>query len=205
MTATTATWAIPYATGTDRLCDAASITESMARRVDDIMFAFDADVTFLHDIPAARISWTSPSSLQQAQTGGCTSPIGILYNTADYDTDNMVNLSVDTTIITYRRPGYFSFGGSNQYSVPPLTNNQSMNMNVFSLVPVSAVCGQSGRDNGTDFAAQSCSALNFIAAPRPVGSEIEIDTELCRGGTTGAGVCLIVQYSNMYAHWIREV
>ena len=203
MTATTATWAIPYAQSTDRLCDGHDITRSMALRVDAIMAAFDVDVEFLGNIPACRLQFSNAAT--QAQTGGATSPFGLFFDTVDYDTDGMTNLSVDSSTITYRRAGYYTFGGSSTFTIPPQTSGSQYKMSIFSTVPVNAVNGQTSRDS-SDTAELSSSAMNQVAVSNLiVGQEAEVDMELSRSAPTGAGLVAISTYTNMYAHWVADL
>jgi hypothetical protein len=203
MTAATATWAIPYATGTDPLCDGAEITQAMAERVDAILGAFDDDLEFLHNIPAARVELSVAAT--QAETAGCTSPFGVFWDTVDYDTANMVNLAVDRAIITMTRAGYFGFGGSAQFLIPPATSGDVYSMSIFSTVPVNAVNGNAARDSSNN-AELSSSGLNQVnAANLILGAEAELDMEICRFGTTGSSDATIIESSHMYAHWYADL
>jgi len=202
MTATT-TWAIPYAISTDRLCDGDDITASMALRVDAIMTAFDADLDFLGSQPAVRLQFNITTT--QTQVGGTNSPFGFPFDTVDYDTNNMSNISVDPTTITYRRAGYYAFGGSATFQIPTPTSGAQYASKIFSTVAVNSVCGQSTRDS-SDNAEVSCSALNRVPVDRTVpGAEAEIDNEVERTGPVGGGPLTVFTYTNMYAHWIADL
>lgn len=98
MTATTATWGIPYATSTDRPCDGATITESMAEAVDLILHRFDLDLAALVTIPYASLSagvdFTTPPS---TVTGAFA--VTAVFDRALADTANLSNLSQNPSVI----------------------------------------------------------------------------------------------------------
>lgn len=200
MTLATSTWAIPYATDTDRLCDGAAITQSMAERVDDVLAAFDTDLAFLQNVPSAGLQVSV--TFTQVETGGCTSPYGIRFDTVNYDTDNMANLPVDPSIITYRRVGYYQIGGVVTFFEPPSTAGQRYTATLFSTRPTGSPLDQMERDQ-LETMLKTTGGLNFndtIGA----GSEGEIDIELCRFGTTNGSPVTIAPPSMMWARWIRE-
>jgi hypothetical protein len=202
MTATTATWAIPYATGTDRLCDGADITAQMALRVDAILENFAEDILFLSNIPCAAVR--ASTTIAMVTIGGSTSPHGVPWNTVDYDTDNMVNLPADATVITYQRPGYFIYGGAINFFEQPLTAGQKYNAIVFSTSPATAANGQQERDNG-DAMLKTMAALNRFPGLVANGGEGEIDMELSRSPTSNGSPAIVAFPSYMYARWYGEL
>ena len=202
MTATTATWAIPYATGTDRLCDGADITAQMALRVDAILEQFAEDIQFLANIPCAAARVTTTVTV--ATIGGSTSPHGVPWAQVDYDTDNMVNLPVDPTIITYQRPGYFIYGGAINFFEPPLTAGQKYNAIIFSTSAATAANGQQERDNG-DAMLKTMGALNRFPGVDVNGGEGEIDMELSRSPTSNGSPATVAFPTYMYARWYGEL
>lgn len=109
MTATTATWAIPYAQSTDPLCDGWEITKAMADRVDDILAEFDVDLAATEVIPIAR---ASQLDLQAAGT------VGVQFTAADFDTANLVNLAEPTKPITITKDTIWMVGGYHLWDAP---------------------------------------------------------------------------------------
>ena len=205
MTATTPTWAIPYATGTDRLCDGADITAQMALRVDAILEAFALDIAFLANIPCAGVQASNTISIPTV--GGSTSPHGVPWDTVNYDTDNMVNLPVDPTIITYQRSGYFIYGGAISFTEQPTTAGEKYNAIVFSTSPASAANGQQERNAGnTNAMIKTMGALNSFPGAVANGGEGEIDMELSRSPTTNGSPAIVgFPGSSMYARWFGDL
>lgn len=100
MSATTATWAIPYPESPDRFCDGYLFTQRMAERVDEIMNVFDVDLLRVQVIPLARVSVNAPELL--VFNGVFIQPIR--YDTVDFDTAGLANLSLDlSTLLTVNR------------------------------------------------------------------------------------------------------
>jgi hypothetical protein len=202
VTATTPTWAIPYATGTDRLCDGADITAQMALRVDAILQNFADDIAFLANIPCAGVELAA--NVNVPTVGGSTSPVGVPWDLVNYDTDNMVNLPVDPAIITYQRPGYFIYGGGVNFFEPPSTVGQKYTAIIFSTSPATAANGQEERDNGTTML-KSMGALNSFPGKVINLGEGEIDMELSRSPTSNGSPATVEIPSFMYARWYGEL
>lgn len=198
MTATTATWAIPYATGTDRLCDGDDITQSMAERMDAILTAFDADITFLNNIPTAQVEMTG-AAFTNYVAGFGPSP-GVPWNTVVYDTDNMVDLPVDPTVITYQRPGYFVLGGGIQW-FQASSAGARYQATVFSTFPVLAALQQMQRDGG---ATMDKSMIGYNSYTDLVPGNGEIDMELVHAGVSSTDPFSVAAGSYMFARWYGE-
>lgn len=202
MTATTATWAIPYATGTDPLCNGATITESMAERVDAVLEAFALDLVFLGNIPAAAVQVSNTSNISVPTVGGLTA--GVPWDTVNYDTASMVNLPVDPTVITYQRTGYYIYGGGIDFAEAPFTAGQKYTMNVFSTSAATAPNGQMERDNGVAMI-KTTAALNRWQGVVINGGDGEIDMELGRSPTTNGSPATVAPPSYMYARWYGDL
>jgi len=92
MSATTTTWAIPYATAADPLCNGDDIIEAMAERVDAILTGFDTDIELLTVRPYAQLALgaaTVTTAIDQVD-----------FDEVLADTANMTNLSLSDTTIT---------------------------------------------------------------------------------------------------------
>jgi hypothetical protein len=110
MPVVTPTWLIPYPVGTDRFCDGDLFTQELAERVDAILDDFDALLPRLVTPPMAKIVatvagpvWAPVTGVQSNQT--------VNYDSVDYDTDDMTNITFDPQKITYTRNGYWVMGG----------------------------------------------------------------------------------------------
>lgn len=198
MTGTTATWAIPYATGTDRLCDGNEITQSMAERIDTILTAFDVDIAFLNNIPTAKLTMTGASFINYTPSTGPS--LGIPWNTLSYDTDHMTDMPSDPTVITYRHRGYYALGGAIEW-FQASSAGARYQASVFSTFPVSAVLQQMQRDGGGTMA-KSMVGYNSYTDPTPGNGEI--DMELQHFGVVSSDPYSVAAESYMFARWYGE-
>lgn len=95
MSATTATWAIPYPESPDRFCDGYLFTQRMAERVDEIMNVFDVDLLRVQVIPLARVS----VDIQELLVFNGVFQQPIRYISVDFDTAGLANLSLDLSTL----------------------------------------------------------------------------------------------------------
>jgi hypothetical protein len=136
MPSATAVWEIPYAVGTDRMCDGYLYVQAMAERVDEILDEFDADLPRLQTPPMAKIMTSVPS--ETITTDGAEHIIS--YDTVNYDTANMSNLTFDPTVLTFPINGYYMQGG--------VFNLNSVVAQEEDLVTVSYLVGNTGTTAG---------------------------------------------------------
>lgn len=90
-------------------CDLVSIVEGVLNPIDAVLSRTATA------IPLASVTGVSPL--------GQVSPLPVVFNTVEYDTDGMVNLDLNPTIVTPRRNGvYMAYGHLLTKSVPVTTD-----------------------------------------------------------------------------------
>lgn len=106
MTTCTPVYLLPYQTGSDRPCDAPAVWCEFASDVEAQLDRLDAIVNRTVDsIPMAQVR-TSTTVAGTANPGGGT-PFIIPFDTVDWDTANMVDLSTNPYTITLPFPGLY--------------------------------------------------------------------------------------------------
>jgi hypothetical protein len=109
MVATTATWLLPYQQGTDRGCDYAGVWCDFVELVDTIMSDIQDVLSLGRALPAAKIY--NDSTITPTLTAGVTDFGPLPMAVEQLDTNNMVNLTIDTSAITPTRNGrYIALG-----------------------------------------------------------------------------------------------
>jgi hypothetical protein len=187
MASQTATWAIPYPQSTDRFCDGYLFTQEMAERVDAILDDFDTDFTRVEFPPAAEVS-LSTDHVDVSATG---EPVP--WNTVEFDTAGMVNLSLLPTAI--------SISDVNSVYVTGGDLIQTSSGSAGSYYTVSVSNESDVRDNGATFVSNiSVSALTKVSTgvvTHVVGTAGHLGTAVT-ALTTKTG-------SRMYAYWIGDL
>jgi hypothetical protein len=188
MASQTATWAIPYPQSTDRFCDGYLFTQEMAERVDAILDDFDTDFTRVEFPPAAEVSLSADHV--------DTNPVGevVPWDTVEFDTASMVNLSLrPTAIVLTSDVNSIYIGGGDII--------QTSSGSAGSWYDVSIVNTSDVRDNGATFVSNiSVSALEEVTAggtAAVVALAQHLGTAVT-ALTTKAG-------SRMYAYWIGDL
>lgn len=93
MTACTPIYGLTYPIGSDRPCDQATPLCAMTNQVEVILDRLDlVTARTVTSVPQAQVRVTVPLT-QAASPGG--SPVYVLFDTVDVDTDNMVDLTVN--------------------------------------------------------------------------------------------------------------
>lgn len=100
ITASTATWGIPYATPATRLCDGYDAIDQMATAVDNLLVTFNADLDRIVTPPYASISTVVPQTVNTNVAGFAAPLLVIDYDTVNADTDNLTNLATLPSILT---------------------------------------------------------------------------------------------------------
>jgi hypothetical protein len=178
MSAVTATWQIPYATGTDSLCTGCTITQAMANRVDDILTSFAALESAVQVRTLARAEIHYPP----AQVGA--SPGTIVYTTVDFDTNNIADLVQPLAPITITSADLWFMGGSTFFQMAYGSGT--------SRVRVDSVQGLAGLYGWTQRVPQaSVGALSMIGTAGYAGSAQSIYTQDRIYATTGVASQLV--------------
>jgi hypothetical protein len=100
VTAVTPIWNIPYATGTDRLCDGYAILDSMAQQIEDELDIFTTDLERVVTIPYASISANTVQLLATNLTGFAAPVLVINYDTVNADTGDYTAIATLPSILT---------------------------------------------------------------------------------------------------------
>lgn len=168
MASETATWQIPYAQSTDRLCDGYLYTQEMAERVDEILDEFDTSIGLQTVVPLARVSITLPVTISTTAVNG--------YQSVDFDTANLADLagfgSLATPADSYYLAGVTSWFRSSGASAGDLYT-----------LGVSATTGDwAQRDPATTAGAKgSLAGMNYNS-----GAEEQMNVEYSSFGTSNA-------------------
>lgn len=157
MTAVTATWGIPYATSTDRLCDGCTITEDMAERVDDILNQFDISLAASEVVPLARASRQSGQDGVQAGT--------LEFTAVDFDTTGIGNLATPTAPIMITQEGRWMMGTSMLWDNVSLSSGTNT-VRVNSVNGLDSTYGYRQRVPGGSI--DTIAALSWIGGPQSI-------------------------------------
>jgi hypothetical protein len=188
MASQTATWAIPYPQSTDRFCDGYLFTQEMAERVDAILDDFDTDFTRVEFPPAAEVS-LSADHVDVSATG---EPVP--WDTVEFDTAGMVNLSLLPTSITID-------SDVNSVYVAGGDLIQTSSGSAGSYYTVSVTNELDVRDNGATFV----SNISVAALTKVTGGTVSHITGTAGHLGTAVTALTTKAASRMYAYWIGDL
>ena len=201
MTATTTTWAIPYATSTDPFCSGADIIDSMADRVDALLVTFNAGLDRVVTVPYASISTTTAQTAGPFPSGVFLSLPGVIvqYDTVDEDTDNLTNLPTLPSAITIpvASGGYWA----------TFTNMIGTDASGSQLEPEIAINGPQQDPGGSPYPGSTTSSVGGTTAvmlrfPVDAGTgPIQLFTRELVGNTT---VVTTLNSATFVAFWVAD-
>jgi hypothetical protein len=188
MASQTATWAIPYPQSTDRFCDGYLFTQELAERVDAILDVFDFDFNRVQFPPMAEVS----RSTDQTQTSNVGETVP--WDTVEFDTASMVNLSLLSTSISIDPD-------ANSIYVAGADIFQTSSGSAGSYYTVNVTTEDDVRDNG----ASQTSQISVAGITKtPTGSITRITTTTGHLGTAVTALTLKTG-SRMYAYWVGDL
>lgn len=123
----TPVYGLPYATGTSRPCNIGSTGCDFAEAVEEQLDALDTIVDGFSSIPFAYASNIAEMQFNNAVPGFFVP----FFDTTLADTDNMLDLSLDSTSIMIQTPGVYSFFGDVEISVPITATGATVELRVF--------------------------------------------------------------------------
>lgn len=202
MPSVTPTWQIPYAISTDPFCDGDLFIQQMAERVADILDSFDALVIRLITPPMAKIVVTVPNAVWSPVTGNLADQV-VLYDSVEYDTDDMTNITFDPEKISYSRNGYWIQGGA---------INFTSSGNVDALVRASWVGSNAGVTAGRaiDFQARRTAQSHLVGSILKqysnfglpgLSGEVETDYNV----SANVASIQVIEDTQMYVRWYSDL
>ena len=200
-------YGLPYATGASKPCNIGDTMCDFAEAVEAQLDVLDAVVSEVTNIPFAYMI----SSIQQDYNNNQPSAFIPIFDTTLADTDNMIDLSFDSTSLYIKTPGVYAFffdmdvvvasTGTSLFTRPIIRNELGSQVGGNSDFGTSRFVSPSGMPLKADGnrVGNVCFTGEFIAN---VGVNYRYSFEITVGGTLGT--ISNIQTCRAGALWLRE-
>lgn len=199
-------YGLPYATGTSDPCNIGSTSCEFAEAVEARLDELDAITDQLNSVPFAYASNIAEMQYNNSLPGSFIP----FFDTTMADTDNMIDLAFNPSILTVRTAGVYSFFLELDVSIPLTGTGLSLQMNIanttgstvdssnWSLLRIPTSPSMPLRTDGTRVA-NVAFAAEYIA---PCSAGYTVSTSLFVTGATG--IVSFIQVYRVGAVWLRE-